>query len=110
MIDTNKTIISFDYNGTMTDEISRNLSTLYSTVEGSVPLDRSFGLSSEYISYPLPVAENMIALDIVEKTEIYEPRAEVREVTFEHDIDGQLIPRVLIGRADNDEAEEGDEI
>ncbi len=109
MIDTIKTLITFDYQGPELNEILRNLSTLYGTVEGTIPLDRSFGLSQDYLSYPVPVAENMIALEITEKTELYEPRVEVEEITFESTTEGTVISKVLIRRNDDYEELGGDE-
>lgn len=106
-----KSIISFDYTGPEAEEILRNLNTLYGTAAGSVPLDREFGLDHEFLDYPIDVAQNMVALEITEKTELYEPRVEVIEVTFKSDAEnGKLIPTVLIARAENvDDLEEGDE-
>jgi phage baseplate assembly protein W len=97
----NNTIISFDYGSPENEEIARNLATLYSTVEGTIPMDRDFGLSLDATGYPLPVAKNMIALEITEKTETYEPRVEVLKVTFIYNLEGKLIPNVLIGKADD---------
>ena len=64
MIDATKSVIFFDYKGPEAEEILRNLSTLYSTIAGTAPLDRDFGLSAESIGSPINVAENMIALEI----------------------------------------------
>jgi len=108
MLDTKKTIITFDYQGLEADEIIRNLNNLYGTAAGTVPLDRDFGLDQEFISYPLDVAQNMLALEITEKTETYEPRAEVKEISFASTPDGTLIPTIIITRAEVEE-EEGDE-
>lgn len=105
MIDIKNTLIAFDYEGPEIEEIVRNLTTLYGTIAGTVPLDRNFGLSKECISYPIPVAENMIALEITEKTELYEPRVEVEEVTFTSSLDGVLIPKVVLTRSNRIDTE-----
>lgn len=103
MLKIEKPIIAFDYTGAEAEEILRNLTTLYGTHAGSVPLDRELGLDQEFTGYPIAVAENMIALEITEKTEIYEPRAEVEEVTFQSVPDkGLIIPTVRITRSEAD--------
>jgi len=110
MIDTTKTVIEFDYKGPEIEEIARNLNTLYGTVAGTCPLDREFGLDTEFIDYPLNVAQNMIALEISEKTEMYESRVAVKEVNFTYNtMDGVLIPNVLITKSDTTDDERGDE-
>lgn len=111
MLDTTQSIISFDYSSPEVAEIARNLRTLYGTPEGAVPLDRNIGLNTEFVGYPLDVAQNMIALEIIEKTEIYEPRVIVKEVSFTSTVEGILIPNILVTKADSidNNDEEGDE-
>lgn len=70
---------------------------LYSTMEGSQPLDRNFGLKSDFLDKPLPVAQNLFTLEIVKKTDIYEARVKVSEVTFDIK-DEKVFPIVHIVR------------
>ena len=71
------------------------LETLCSIRAGSQPLDRNLGINYDGITgYPLNVAENMLALEIIEKVGIYEPRVEVKSVDFTTGTDGQLIPHI----------------
>ena len=58
-------------------EIVRCLETLYGTETGEQILDRDFGISLDIIDLPMSVAVAKIAQEIIEKTEKYEPRAEV---------------------------------
>lgn len=77
------------------EDIVLCLQTLFSIRAGEQPLDRELGIDYEkVISKPVPVAQNMIALEIVEKTEIYEPRVRIDSVKFKSENDGQLIPIV----------------
>lgn len=101
MINVKDFIIFFDYQGPEIDDITRNLTTLYGTIAGTVPLDRDFGISEEFVSYPIPVAENMLVLELTEKTALYEPRVEVSEVTFDYNSDGILTPRIIITKSEN---------
>lgn len=78
-------------------DVKRCLETLCSIRAGSQPLDRNLGIDYDSIvGYPINVAENMIALEIIEKINTYEPRAEVNSVTFEHYTNGQLIPHIHV--------------
>lgn len=84
------------------DSVRRDLSALYSTPEGTCPGDRSYGLDWSFLDYPLPVAQNMFAVEVIEKTEAYEPRAEVLGVDLRIGADGSLSPVVTIGLMDED--------
>lgn len=71
------------------------LETLISIRAGSQPLDRNLGIDFDGIAgYPMNVAKNMLALEIIEKVKIYEPRVKVQSVDVEIGSDGQLIPHV----------------
>lgn len=84
-------------------DIKQCVETLLSIREGSQPLDRSFGINLDQVAgYPLDVAKNMLALEIIEKVRTYEPRAEVDSVEFEANIDGQLVPHVHIIKAEEE--------
>lgn len=86
------------------EDIKRCLMTLYTTKEGTQPLDRQFGLSSDFISDPIPVAMNKYTLEVVRKTAMYEPRVQVKEVTYmQDDVNGMMIPTIHIGWGDEDE-------
>lgn len=88
------------------ESVRRNLSALYSTPEGTCPGDRSYGLDWSFLDYPLSVAQNMYAIEVIEKTEIFEPRAEVQEVKFAVSAEGTLMPTVSIGLRETDEENE----
>lgn len=93
----NKIDISFDYpDSTEASEINRNLNTLYSTPVGTCGLYRDFGIDWSLVDYPTEVAKQNLAVEIIEKTEKYEPRVKVDEVTYEQDVNGNLKPKVVI--------------
>lgn len=103
--------VGFDYlsAGTVA-EIKRNVTAIIETPEGSCPGDRSYGIPQDFVSMPLDVARNLSALAVIEKLEIYEPRAELREVTTQTDAEsGRLINTFLIGPSENYEENEDDE-
>lgn len=71
------------------------LETLMSIRAGSQPLDRNLGVDYDaVVGYPLNVAKNMLALEIIDKVNTYEPRVEVKSVEFKTGTDGQLIPYI----------------
>lgn len=100
----------FNYlSATEAEEIKRNLEFLYSTAEGTCPGDRNFGLDQSFESYPLPVAQNMFALEIIEKTEQYENRVEISDISFSYKEDGNITPQITIGLKDNEEYEDDED-
>lgn len=80
-------------------EIVRCLETLYGTETGEQILDRDFGISLDIVDLPMSVAAAKIAQEIIEKTEKYEPRAEVYQVKPVGNVNGELVVEVLIGLA-----------
>lgn len=86
----------------ISSEILRCLNCLYSTIEGTCALDRDFGLTIECVDQPLPVAKNLYALDVTEKTEKYESRVSVKEVTFEV-VKEKLVPHIKIELKEDDD-------
>ena len=98
MIDITGISIAFDYRDSELAEINRNLNMLYSTQEGTAPLDRQFGINQNYVSYPTEAAKTMFTLELIEKTVRYEPRVKVKEVTFTEDTNGLLKPNILLSK------------
>lgn len=94
------TTYNIDYSDLDAD-IVRCLNTLYSTRAGSQPMRRDFGIDYDgVVGYPLEVAKNKLALEIIEKTEIYEPRVTVTSVDFDVEAsNGKLIPIIHIVKA-----------
>ncbi|WP_106494870.1 hypothetical protein [Lentibacillus sp. Marseille-P4043] len=79
------------------NEIYQNLRMLYTTAEGAVPFDRSFGINTDLLDEPLTIAKGRLMVEYRQKTKRFEPRVSVREVTFTADsLDGRLIPKVVI--------------
>lgn len=82
------------------EDIRRCLTTLYSIREGEQPLNRGMGLRPDFLDQPAHLARNMFALEVIEKTRQFEPRAAVEKVDFTVGEDGQLIPVIHIKRGD----------
>lgn len=79
------------------EEVIQNLYLLYSTMEYEIPLDRELGLSGIYIDKPIETAKALIMAELYDKTEKYEPRAEIITIDFETDYGtGTLKPIVEV--------------
>lgn len=78
------------------EDIRRCLTTLYSVREGEQPLDRGFGLKQDFLDQPIPIAKNLLALEVIEKTQRYEKRVKVDKVEYEASQNGQLIPVIYL--------------
>lgn len=89
-----------DINLTTSDtvtEVLQNIATILSTRKGTVPLLRDFGMSQEFLDRPIEVAKTMIFAEVKEAIDLYEPRAEIVDMTFETDVQtGRLIPAVEV--------------
>ena len=92
---------------TVYEEVLQNLWFLYSSIEYDVPLDRALGLNATAIDKPIETARALAITDIYDKTEKYEPRAEIVNIEFTVDHEkGVLKPIVEVeinGEYDNEE-------
>lgn len=90
--------VGFDYaDANLIDDLRKNINTLFGTPEGTVPGDRHFGISWDFVGMPGPVVQNLLSLEIIEKVDEYEPRLTVLNISFEHDQNGQIKALVRLG-------------
>lgn len=91
------TINSINFNAVGNEEIYENLKVLYTTPEGTVPFDRTFGINIDFLDEPIQIAKGRLIVEYTEKTKRYEPRASVQEVLFDiHGQTGRILPKVVI--------------
>ena len=95
MIISEKIQISFDYNTSEYDDIIRCLNTLYLTPVGSCALNREFGIDMSILDQPINIAKTLFSVELIEKTERYEPRVRVKEVLYTSE-EAKIIPKVVI--------------
>ena len=82
---------------TETSQILKGVWNAYTqTAEGTCPLDREFGLNTDFVGMPMDVAKSQFAVEIIDKTDRYEPRATVKDINFSFNEDGQLQAEVVI--------------
>lgn len=85
------------------------ISTLCSTIAGTIPLDRDFGIDSACLSKPPDVATALLSVEIMEKVEKYIPQLIVNSVEFSSVDDGTLTPIIKVGYNEDYAAEEDTE-
>lgn len=68
---------------------------LYTTVQGTCPGNRDFGITPLAIDVPMLVAEQALTLDIISKTETYLPMLQVESVEFSVE-DEVLVPHIML--------------
>lgn len=64
------------------EEIIQNVRMILNTFRGSAPMDRGFGVPSEFIDMPVTVLRTKVAAEIITCVTKFEPRAKVRKVNF----------------------------
>lgn len=85
-------------------EIEQNIRTLLTTPQGSVPLDRNFGIDMTALDEPQPVAEARLTNRIRSSIRQYEPRAIVLGIRYERDAEnGRLMPVIRYRIAEGEE-------
>jgi len=84
------------FNPTLAEEIDQNIRSILTTLKGSVPLDRSFGLNIGTVDDPSGIARARLSAAVIEAIKKYEPRAVVSRVDFRQVIEGQLRPVVYL--------------
>lgn len=72
-----------NFSPTQEEEILQNIKFILTTIIGSVPLDRRFGMNAVFLDRPTEMAKAMFASDVYEKIHQYEPRATVLEINYE---------------------------
>lgn len=83
MAEININLVGFDHIKSNTiSEIYRNLNALFSTPEGTCAGDRNYGINIEYVDKSIGEGNNM-AVEIIEKIDIYEPRVELENIKTE---------------------------
>ena len=73
-----------------TAEILQNCRTIISTVKGSAPLHRNFGIDAENLDKPINISQAQITAEIARQISLYEPRCKVKKCDVSANIDGTL--------------------
>jgi phage baseplate assembly protein W len=78
-------------------EIMQNVRTVLTTRRGTVPLDRDFGLSFEFLDSPINLTRAKAEQEIFLQLKKYEPRVVLKQIMWETDvISGRISPSVKV--------------
>lgn len=85
-----------EYTGGGTRSLDRQLALLLSTREGSIPLDREFGLDLNFVDKPTAAVKSLYTAEVTKKVAKFIPSVRVLEVVWTGTAEGQLKPKVVI--------------
>lgn len=78
-------------------DIIKCIRNIFLIPEGTVPLNRGFGLNMGFLGGSIGATGSLLSVEIMDKVAKYEPRASVSEVQTQADpISGQIKVRVVI--------------
>lgn len=85
---------------TVVEEVLQNVRTICSTIVGSVPLDRDFGVSMDMLDQPINLSQILFQSAVIQALAKYEPRAKLVSVDFSTDGDdicqGITKPKLIV--------------
>ena len=100
---TEKNFFDFQLEYTFADNamarLDRQLALLLSTREGSMPLEREFGIKMDFLDRPPEVAKSLYTAEVTKKVAMFIPSVRVREVQWTRGEDGKQIKKVVITNA-----------
>ncbi len=91
--------LEFTFSADWLAELDRQLALLLSTREGTMPLDREFGLNMDFVDKPPEIAKSLYTAEVTKKVATFIPTVRVQEITWNRAEGGQLKPRVVITSA-----------
>jgi phage baseplate assembly protein W len=78
-------------------EVMQNVRTILTTRRGTVPLDRDFGISFEFLDSPINTTRAKAEQEIFLQLKKYEPRVVLKQIMWETDVlSGQILPTVKV--------------
>jgi phage baseplate assembly protein W len=78
-------------------EVMQNVRTILTTRRGTVPLDRDFGISFEFLDSPINKTRAKAEQEIFLQLKKYEPRAILKQIKWDTNvISGQISPTVKV--------------
>ncbi|MCL2210774.1 MAG: hypothetical protein FWB95_02510 [Treponema sp.] len=78
-------------------EVMQNVRTIITTPKGTLPLDRNFGISFNFVDSPIHKAQAMAEQEIFMQLRKYEPRAILKQITWRADpLSGSFKPNVTV--------------
>lgn len=72
------------------EEVLQNVKTILTTIQGSCPLFREFGISSDILDQPLQIAQAKITAELARQIANFEPRCQLKKILVDGDLNGEL--------------------
>ena len=91
--------LEFTFAGDAIAELDRQIVLLLSTREGTMPLDREFGINMDFLDMPPEAAKSLYVAEITKKIPQFIPAVRVQGVTWDPTPAGKLKPKVVITSA-----------
>ncbi len=80
-------------------KLDRQLALLLSTPEGTMPLDREFGIRMDFVDKPPEVVKSLYTAEVTKKIPQFIPWVRVYAVNWSIGKQGHIKPKVVITRA-----------
>lgn len=81
------------------EEVDSRLSLLLSTREGTMPLDREFGIAMDFLDLPPETAKSLYTAEVTKKVAKFIPEVRVKEIRWSNGEAGALRAKVVITSA-----------
>ena len=79
------------------DEVAQNVLMIVTTLKGTIPYMRNFGVRQELIDQPVLAARSKLTGEIIAAVKKFEPRAKVLRVLFDsQNLSGNLFCKIII--------------
>ena len=89
------------------EDVDECVSNLLSTIAGEQGLDRDFGIDTSGITdMTTEEAENMLTIEVIEKIDRYEPRAEVDDIEFIYSVEGRVSPKIYFKKRESEDEQD----
>lgn len=99
----NSALFDFQLEFTFSDhwlaDLDRQIALLLSTPEGSMPLERGFGITQDFVDRPPEVVKSLYTAEVTKKVSEFIPQVRVQEVVWLPAGQGHFRPKVVITRA-----------
>lgn len=96
MINLHNFHLEYTFAGDRVKELNRKLSLLITTPLGTMPMEREFGVTQDFLDRPSEAAKALFTAELTEKVARFIPEVRVASVQWVDGDRGQIIPKVVI--------------
>ena len=88
--------LEFTFTDNPVEELNRRLTLLMTTRVGTMPMEREFGMTQDFLDNPSESAKAMFTAELTEKVATFIPEVRVDSVEWVAGEAGSIIPKVVI--------------